>query len=286
MLICERAQIAFTQIPKNGTKSVCSALNASFGIDHSHIAADLGWSEDRYRHVYDNGPHYFLDALGKNNLVHLPLQAWREHFPQTFAAFCSAHSFALVRRPRERFISAVMQRLGEVRGKQAVRVDDPIVCEEAVTVCAWLDQRGPFNDQPFIHFNRQIDYIDLDGERIVDAVFSIRHTHDAEAWIESKTGTQITIKREHVRREPKPAAKLLNPALRVIGRRLVPQSIRETVYPHWRNSKLFQSAFQRYDAVDLGAEVESFIAQHYAADFILYDEVEARGNQVIVAHDQ
>lgn len=272
MLICKRSDIAFVQIPKNGSKSIKRALEVNYGLDNSATAEDLGWTVAQFEQAYATGCEDYLPALGKNNLDHLPLAVCAQHLPKTFAAFRDANSFALIRAPRKRFISALLQRLAQFGGEKDLQVDDPIVREEAEHVCQWLGGRGLFFDKPYVHFARQVDYVDLAGERVVDAIFPIDRTDLAAAWVAQKAGGEFDIPHEHARRAPKHWARSVLPVARFLAQNVMPAAVRRAVYPIWRGSGLFENAGERYDTLMLGDEVEQFIEKYYAADFLLYEE--------------
>lgn len=272
MLICQGRQIAFVQIPKNGSKSIKRALTLSFGLDHAPTAQDLGWTEQQFEAAYAAGSQDYLPAFGKNNLDHLPLSVCAQHLPATFAAFCDASSFALIRDPRRRFISALLQRMVQFGGLKDLQADDPAVRDEAEHVCQWLDGRATFVDMAYIHFARQIDYVDLEGVRIVDAIFPIGRTDLAEEWVAATTNGNFRVAQEHKRRAPKSWARPIVPLVRYLARKLVSRRLRRIAYPFWRGSRLFEDAAGRYDSLFLGERVERFIERYYAADFLLYEE--------------
>lgn len=272
MLIAQNAKLAFVEIPKNGSKSVKQMMQATFGLDHRPVASDLDWTPEQFEEAYASGYNSYFPQLGKINLDHLPLATVREHLPHSWAAFCAANSFALIRSPRPRFFSALLQRLGQYKGLKEVRADDPVVREEAKVVCDWLGARDTFTEREYIHFARQIDYVELDGERIVNKIFAIENTDAVDLWVAGVTGHEAVIPHEHARREPRKWAKLLIPSARFVGQKLMPGAVRKMIYPLWRGSGVFADAANRYDAVDLGPEVEAFIERYYAADAALYRE--------------
>jgi hypothetical protein len=127
----------------------------------------------------------------------------------------------------------------------------------------------------FVHFTRQIDYAEVDGQRIVTAVFPLDRTAAAAAWIARETGLAIDITHDHRRREPKSWARAVQPAARFVGRKLIPHPLKVAIYPYWMNSRAFADASLRYDTIDLGPDIESFIAKYYAADRALHAEASA-----------
>ena len=270
MLYSEQANLVFIHVPKNAGKSIRNAFGRSAGMSWSFLASDLGVSESRAAQLMDE--EVDVPGLGIVKPAHLPLPIVEARFPATWATIRSARSFVLVRPPRDRFFSALMQRLGEFAGIQGVRADDPLVCREAARVCEWLEGRGVFCDVEYIHFSRQTDYADLRGERVVSAIFPLDRIAGAAQWIEAETGLKLDVAHDHARREPRRWVGAIQPAARFIGRRVMPSAMKKALYPLWMNSGVFSDAASRYDTIDLGEDVERFIADYYAADARLYEE--------------
>lgn len=278
MLYCEQANLAFIHVPKNAGKSIRNALAKGASLSYSFLARDLGVSEARAARMMDGKVD--VAGLGPVKPAHLPLAVIEARFPATWATIRGAKSFVLVRPPRERFFSALMQRLGEFGDIGAIRVDDPLVRREAADVCDWLDRRGPFSDVEYIHFSRQSDYAALHGERVVSAVFPVDRIDLAARWIAAGTGLRIDVTHDHARREPRTWAGAIQPAARFIGRRLMPRAMKKAIYPLWMNSGVFSDAAGRYASIDLGGKVERFIADYYACDARLYEEASSRSAAV------
>lgn len=271
----------FLHVPKNAGKSIRHAFARSASLSWSYLAADLGVDEARAEQLMDGQVE--VAGLGLVKPAHLPLPIIEAAFPKTWETLRSARSFILVRPFRDRFFSALLQRLGEFGGARGVRADDPLVRCEAERVCSWLDGRGPFSTVEYIHFSRQTDYADLRGERVVSAVFPVSRIDLAASWIKAETGVRLDIAHDHARREPRKWAASIQPLARFFGRRLLPAGVKKAVYPLWMSSGVFASAADRYGAIHLGDAVEQFIADYYAADAALYDEAARRANAMSVA---
>jgi hypothetical protein len=211
-------------------------------------------------------------VLGRVKIEHLPLVFWEKHFPNTWAAFAPLKSFVMLREPRDRFFSAVLQRLGEYKDLKNLRADDPQVTEEALRVSEWLGAREAFCDIDHIHFTRQADYVALRGVRKVSALFPIDAAEAAADWVKRETGLTIEVAHEHARREPKSWAKSIQPAARFVGRHVIPLGVKRAIYPLWRGSGVFDDASKRYKSIELADEVEQFVAEYYAEDAALYRE--------------
>ena len=272
MLLYDKAGLAFIHVPKNGGKSIRAALDAACPINLAPTAADLGITVEQLVADYESGRGVTHPVLGQVKIEHLPLVFWEEHFPRTFAAFIPLKSFVMLRDPRDRFFSAVLQRLGEYQDLKNLRADDPLVTAEALRVCEWLGAREAFCDIDHIHFTRQADYVTLRGERRVSAIFPIDATAAAAEWVGRETGLTIEVTHEHARREPKRWSKAIQPAARFAGRHLIPGPIKRAIYPLWRGSGVFDDASKRYKAIELDSEVERFVSEYYAPDAALYRE--------------
>ena len=273
MLHCPAENLVFLHVPKNAGKSVRHALSRHAALSWSFLASDLGVNEARAERAMDEEVE--VHGLGIVKPAHLPLPIIAGHFPQTWATIRSARSFILTRPPRDRFFSALMPRLGEFADMRSIRADDSRVRQEAEHVCAWLDGRDDFADVEYIHFSRQVDYADHGGERIVSALFPLEHIGSAAHWLAIETGLHLEFAHDHVRREPRKWAGALQPAARMVGRRVLPLALKKAIYPLWRNSGIFADAAGRYDSIDLGPDVERFISDYYAADVRLHAEAVA-----------
>lgn len=275
MLYLKDANLAFLHIPKNAGQSVRKAMMDSGTLSYAAMASDLGVTEAQAEDLMEAGVDT-LPGLGVVQPEHVPLAFIESHFPATWATLTGARSFILVRPPRDRFFSALLQRLREYRGQGAIRADDPIVAEEAGRICEWLDQRGPFCDMTHIHFSRQADYANLRGERIVSAVFPMDRADLAAQWVATETGLQLDVTHDHARREPRKWANPIQPAARFIGRKLLPRPIKKAIYPLWMNSGAFANAASRYQSIALSPSVEAFIADYYGCDTALYEEAASK----------
>ncbi|SFJ36987.1 sulfotransferase family 2 domain-containing protein [Jannaschia pohangensis] len=264
-------RLCFLHIPKNAGKSVRAALSRLGPADHRPLAADLNIPEaeveDAIQAAWDH------PDLGPIHPAHIPLATMRTHFTASWAAFTACRSFCLTRAPRDRFLSALLQRLREFEDAGALTVDDPRVAAEAARVCEWLArQDGPIIEAQYIHFGRQTDFTDLDGGRQVTAIFPMDASAALERWLEEALGLSLTVEKTHVRRQPKAWARGLQPAARFAGRWLMPRAVKKAIYPLWTRSPVFDNARGSYAGVDLGADVEAFIADHYACDAALHAE--------------
>lgn len=219
---------------------------------------------------------YTHPELGVVKLDHLPLRYMREYFPRVWDLLRTSTSFAIIRHPRDRFISAVAQRLREFQGVGQADLTDDVIRDEAHKACDFLAGTPDFCVADHIHMARQSDFIAIDGVRYVEKLFRIDRLNDLKAWLSENC--------EVVFEEPAPQNQnvQLRGALQVAASRVKP-FYQKTVSPKRRDqirslfkrSPLVRPAAAGYRGLALGDDVENFIAQYYRDDFVLFAELGA-----------
>jgi hypothetical protein len=133
-------QLVFVHVPKCAGKSICDLLPLDEDRFEVMLRQDLEGADAKP--IADMDPACMTHgALGRIHTKHLPLAVLRAHFPTLWHSLEQSRSFAMLRDPRDRFISAVFQRLREMKGRGATELDDAAVVQEAESTCEWLDQR-------------------------------------------------------------------------------------------------------------------------------------------------
>lgn len=272
MRYLEESKIFFIHVPKCAGISVKRALDDISRLPDAELGLDLGIGTDTVRQ-FASWHGYHHSSLGRIHLGHIPLRFLELYFPNTWDVFLNSVSFAVVREPRARFISALMQRLQEFKQSGSIRLEDELVQQEARQVCEWLDQRREdFCDIEYIHFTRQIDYTHLSGKQLVGNVFPLERMDAMAAWFARDHGITIDVLREHTRQQPRKWVSGIMPAVRFLARNGLPRSVREAAYPLWSASFLAPAASQ-YEKVTFTPAIEGFIARHYADDAALHRRV-------------
>ena len=251
MIIDDTHQFVFVHIPK------CAG---------SSVHAQLSLLDKRDAAFHRGGQH---PTLGQIHFAHLPLVFLRDHFPAEFQKVTAYRSFALTRDPRARFVSAVIQHLREFRGVERLALDSATVVREAHAIIDWLGSRGPFCDEEYIHFSRQVDYVELDGERVVGEIFPIENM----AAFAARLRELWNIDFDHSRRSNTSlvtdhpflgAARLAKP----IYAKLTRWKDRERLLLWMRRSRLADHK-PLYEVVLRDAKIARFIEGFYADDFHL-----------------
>ena len=261
----------FAHIPKCAGLSVYRGLEGIADFPWDAFAADMGISAEEARALVT--PFGFEHPeLGPLHQAHLPAAVLRDHFPRCLALLRGSRTaFAVLRDPRDRFISALMQHLREFEGAGAVSIDGAMLREKAKPIQDHLAQAAPVHDLRHIHFARQTEFVDLDGERIVDRLFTMDDIGALEAWLVAEHGAAPFLDRSRNRsRQPRGLVRHVQPFVKRAAAVALPARVRRWAHPLWVNSPLYRQAAAGYGAIDLGADTERFIREHYAADAALF----------------
>ena len=117
--------------------------------------------------------------MGAVHFAHLTLHDLARYFPETLAKIRDYQSMAIIRDPRDRFFSAIFQRLREFRGIGQSVITREMIEAEARTVKSYLESDPERLDLEHVHFNRQCDFIELGGQPVVHRLFSLDRMGDA-----------------------------------------------------------------------------------------------------------
>jgi hypothetical protein len=265
VIISDRYQFAFIHVPKCAGTSVRRAL-AEYD-DRSGLYTIL------------TGGH---PVLGRVDLGHLPLFTLREHFSREFNNIRNYWSFALIRDPYERFGSSLAQRLKLYGDRPLIQLTEQEVEREIEHAIAHLSgiPRGQLLEQEYVHFQPQVDYLFLDGERIVQSVYAVDQLDMLLADVSRRIGSDspqftdtvsemanrsMTYRSDRIRRLVQSA----RPAIRRLAGYLPERAkdrLREFVYVTRDRSlrRLFQAD-----------HVRRFIADYYREDIAFWESERA-----------
>src|SRR6185503_15431882 len=139
MVICDGLQLAFIHIPKCAGTSIRRAL-APF--DSTRL----------------DGYFDFPDG-GRQHLHHLPLAVVKRHLPEIFTRIERYESYAVLREPRERFASALLQYLRSFRGLRPGRGDPGLFQAQGRELCRRLAASDAAREPELMHFIPQRDFV-------------------------------------------------------------------------------------------------------------------------------
>ena len=265
MIVNDESRFVFVHIPKCAGTSVRNALS---------IRNDCRFAEwnRRARHR----------SLGYIDYMHLPLFTLREHFEGQFRRVDSYRSFAVVRDPFARFPSSVSQRLRVYADRPIQTLRDKEILKEVDRVIGHLThprRSCGLLAAEYIHFQRQIDYIQLDGEQIVESVYSIGRIDKLLDDIADYVGQRWVLRNEH-------DAGLTNQTVvyrsEFVGRAInATRSVRPTIsgfLPQGIKQKFRSYAYvprdERLSSLFGSEYIKDFVSDYYKRDIELVNDVE------------
>lgn len=216
--------------------------------------------------------------LGQYDGNHVPLDVLRDVFPDDFNTISKLDSFAIIRDPYDRFVSSLAQRVRMFTNRSVQEMSAQEMQNEVDTVIAYLEGHSGLLSRDYAHFQRQVDFVDLDGRHFVRHLFPIERTDAVveefgrRLGIEVRTGLKANYSRWN---QTQRIIKSIRSA-RKIYRSLLPQSVIQAVRQMILTVLPDQQPPRKYETLFASETVRDFITQYYARDIDLRAEVEAQ----------
>lgn len=254
MIICDDRKFAFIHIPKCAGTSVRRALRE---IDTTGAA------------FFSIADH---PAMGQVHLAHLTLKDVALYYPDALERISHYRSMAILRDPVERFYSAIFQRLREFKGVAQSAISAEMVEADAKRVIAYLETAPRRLDLEHVHFNRQADFVELEGQRLVRDIFQLADMAGAAHHIRSITGIDIGDDKRN--RTTQLRFRALRPLQRMLRDRyasLVAPERRARIRERMTRVG-FYNGVPKQQFVQPGSRIDQFIRDYYARDFEIVAE--------------
>jgi hypothetical protein len=263
MIINKKNQFVFVHIPKCGGTSVRNTLQ-SFDSCNGRFHERIGIHEE----------------LGQLDYTHIPLFTLREYFPDEFEAVRDYHSFAVMRNPFSRFASSVSQYLKMYKPIHKCSAGEiQAVTKNTINHLSKLPRNKHQLSSQYIHFQKQFDYIELDGERIIDNIYTLnkinellldvgRHVRQnlvdpADKRNGASENRSFVFRNDHLRNTIEAA----RPVTNRLGK-MLPEAFKKQI-----RNLTYVPRDQRTKALFTASHVKEFIKDYYADDIALYSHV-------------
>ena len=252
-------------------------ISDDHGFIFVHIPKCAGTSiKRRLKHIDTTGGRFFPigdhPELGAIHLAHITLADLQAYFPESFAKLYDYRSFALVRDPMDRFFSAIFQRLREFGGQGQSAITPEMVEDEGRKIIRYLESAPERLDLEHVHFNRQSDFIELRGRRMVQEVFAVEQLAEAGRYVEAVTGIKIGEERRNRTTEMSfGALKPLQRMLRAPYSKLFSAEFRADVREKMTRAGFYKD-IPKQQFVHPGSAVAQFVRDYYRRDFVLHEE--------------
>jgi hypothetical protein len=190
MIISKKHNFTFIHIPKCAGTTVRTVLSEFNEWKHSGPP----WVKN---HSY----------CGLMDFGHIPLFTLRDHFKNDFEAIKASWSFAVVRDPHERFASSVSQRLKMYNENSIYSLstkDFERVIKKDIEFLINQPKTENLLPAEYIHFQKQSDYLKIEGEMLVDSIYTTGNLSELFEEIEKITGKKLSYrsdKSQDVRKE-------------------------------------------------------------------------------------
>lgn len=264
MIIDDKHKIVFVHIPKCAGTTVRQYLQKWDGANSMFTAR------------VDYHP-----SLGRLDYVHMPLFILNDHFPDEMKKIKEYWSFAIIRDPFERFASSVSQRLRVYGGKPLKEFSMREIELEAIRCIEFLkkyDCQGRCLPPEYIHFQRQVDYIYLNSEKIIDELYSSKEIDQAKKNILDRIGildgkeNEFTESVESVKNKTEVyrfkklsvLRRLVDPVWSVI-RRYVPRTVLNKI-----KRLVYLESNERMEKFYSDQSISTFVNEYYAQDIYLW----------------
>ncbi|KPQ20037.1 MAG: Sulfotransferase family [Halomonas sp. HL-93] len=263
MIICEKHKFVFIHIPKCAGTSIRGILEP------------FDSRAGKYKGRVDHHPE-----LGDLDYVHIPLFTLRDHFRPEFETVKQYWSFAVMRDPHARFASSVSQNLNKYSEKpiQKRSLQDIDLCIREIIDFLSDNGMGQILLPPeYIHFQRQVDFIELEGERVVTSLYAInqvdkllldvsRHTGNRLSDF-APDGTMTTANQSKVFRSDllRRLIESSRPATEKV-RNILPEDFKQKI-----RDQVYVPRDQRMRELFAADHIRAFIRDYYAEDIRLYN---------------
>lgn len=255
MIVSHRNRFAFIHIPK----CAGTALRAPLEPLQEEPEFSQGGAQDH-------------PGLGRVDIAHVPLATLADHWPNLFETLRAYRLFAVLRDPVERFGSAMGQHAQMYRDQPIERMEKGELRALLGDIIERLDgARTGMLPAELIHFQPQVDYVEWDGQSLVDNLYDVSHAGRAlrdigqlmsdgslRATHTLPEGNRGMIPRSRAAGLAWKVAKRL-PVLRRSAQSLLLRRRQEALLPMLRE-----------------ARIAAFLKDYYRRDFALHFELEER----------
>jgi len=263
VIVLDKHELFFVHIPK------CGGMSIRLKLKEISAQGDIYFGEKRQ-----------FDGIGCVDLVHVPLRTLCDHMPELFEKLMRYHSFAVVRDPMDRFRSAMYQRLRNFKNIDVVAGQPFSMRDECTEVIEALNRCDSQLPPPFIFFQRQIDFVQMDGIQLVKHLYTLE-TLDA---MMREMGRRVGVGDATIGQYNRSLGLRSSRTHRVVQ---VLNTAAKSVLPYRAYNRLRAATVPivtkrltpplTEEAV--GKEAFDFLTRHYAADQALYNRVRSEHAQ-------
>ena len=267
------ANLLFIHIPKSAGLTVKDAMSSWSRHLSAEVEADLGGGINSSKNdaFFGYGEH---PVIGSIHAGHIPMQLVRQHMPNTYAIWKDARCFAVLRNPKERFLSALAQNLREYKNVGASHVSDQMMRDTAREIVGTIADMGMFADRHYIHFAPQSWFVEDADAPLAVEMFAMDRMDVLGAWLSRQSGEEVSFGASNTTVRPKSKFEAVHKALSGISS-ILPKGLRERVRPLVLQLPFYRKS-SNAEEFQFDEDIEEFIQSYYARDWQLYREAQKR----------
>lgn len=257
-IVCDSKRFVFVHIPKCAGQTISKQLREQIDFD--------------VRFVEDN--IFTHPVLGRIEPAHIPLPILQEHYPETFDKYRSYDTFAVIREPKARFVSAVAQHLRTARRLDMQALSNVELEKVLSEIMDTMRAASLLPSVDFVHFIRQSDYIFCNGKMIVENIYPMNQLDMLSASFLERYGLVIdeTARKNVSKGYRSQALKSVLRAGGSVARAVMPYDVFKRIRRTLRGYALSPDAAA--PSAFYATPIKDFVHEFYAPDFELWD---ARG---------
>jgi hypothetical protein len=263
MVICDEHRFAFVHIPKCAGTTVRARLRPFDSRD--------GQYEQVRAHA----------SLGTVDFAHIPLRLLARAFPDDLRKLRDYASFAVLRHPLMRFGSSIRQTLHQYEGTYPAEMKPPELRDAVLRMIERLEAAPDWASHEFAFFQRQTDFVELEGKRVVDRLYPLEHVAEMLDELAQLANTPLAAHSRRNRDLAFRARAFVRPAYAI--NEFLWRHTPEPVHAAIKGIALPLLTRRGSAATRLGIqelpEVDAFVQRHYAADAALYEAVSAQWSE-------
>ncbi|GHC32489.1 sulfotransferase family 2 domain-containing protein [Aidingimonas halophila] len=265
MIISNKYRFVFVHIPKCAGTTVRAVLQV-FDDRNGFYTSRVEQHED----------------LGRLDFVHIPLFILEQYFSSELERIKRYWTFSVLRDPYSRFPSSVSQRMkkygpGAVHTQSIKQVKKEV--DEAIAYLSNQPKKPHLLPAEYIHFQKQRDYVELNGEWVVDTLYRLDQIPKLFQDVSNRTSGELTVSDEvsggaHANRSVVYRNNLMRslieptrPATRVLTR-AIPDSVRQKL-----RNLVYVPRDKRLRDIFESDYVIGFISDYYKEDIKLWNRL-------------
>lgn len=257
-IVNDAHRFVFVHIPK------CAGMSISVQMREKGLDWDTRFVG---KPLFDHPQH------GKMMLAHLPLEVLADLFPEVLEKYRTYVSYAVIREPGARFASAVAQHLREFRDTDLYDLREPELAQVLDDIMGQMVRTPVWFPVDYVHFSRQVDYIDLGAERVVNEIYTTATLDQFFARFAERTG--VALDAEDTRNATvayrSPQLKRVMHSGGSVLRRLIPSGIYWALRDRARSLATVSTKQKSFEA--FGSDtVQDFLREFYALDYALWEQ--------------